>query len=58
MEKIPDEAGMSFAINKSNFREAGMSFRISNAFCERTHFESRNVIENKANRLKPASLNW
>jgi len=30
------EAGMSFAINKSHFREAGMSFRISEALAERT----------------------
>jgi hypothetical protein len=40
------EAGMSFAINKSHFREAGMSFRISNVTLERTSLRSRNVVEN------------
>jgi len=40
------EAGMSFAINKSHFREAGISFRISETLCERTRLRSRNVIEN------------
>jgi len=29
---VESEAGMSFAINKSHFRESGMSFRISEAF--------------------------
>jgi hypothetical protein len=46
MEKIPDEAGMCIRINKSHFREAGMSFRISRASDERTHLRSRNVVEN------------
>jgi hypothetical protein len=41
-----DEAGMSFAINKSHFREPGMSFRINLASDERTRLRSRNVIEN------------
>jgi len=40
------ETGMSFSINKSHFREAGMSFRISEASSERTRFRSRYVIEN------------
>jgi len=46
LKKMANEAGMSFAINKSHFREPGMSFRISEAYSERTRFRSRNVIEN------------
>jgi len=42
-----EEAGMSFAINKSHFREPGMSFRINHASDERTHLRSRNVVENR-----------
>jgi len=38
---------MSFAINKSHFREPGMSFRISEASAPRTHFRSRNVVGNR-----------
>jgi len=46
-KKLPaHEAEMSFAINKSHFREAEKSFRISEAFSERTRSRSRNVIEN------------
>jgi len=46
MTEIYDEAGMCIKINKSHFREAGMSFRINQNFCERSRFRSRNVIEN------------
>jgi hypothetical protein len=45
-ENMGHEAGMSFRMNKSHFREPGMSFRISEAFAERTHLRSRNVVEN------------
>ena len=37
---------MSFSINKSHFREAGMSFRISEVYSERTRFRSQYVVEN------------